>query len=252
MLVLMGPVFPSAVSEKGLEHSLKDSGISLELRRKSFRILQDIPILPMSVLDQYIRMLHYAITGNTLDMDMIITQYTESTGKESREQERSFTDYERERNREQTMLQCIREGNRNYHQILDDAVRMSRYSLGLDTPLGEAKDIVIIFAATCTRAAVEGGISNKSGREMEIRYLHEIEACSRVTDLAVLRRRIMDECVEAVCEVIQESTVSRPIQACCDYVKAHFNEPIDLKDIAKKCWIYRVLPYKTVSERGGD
>ncbi|MCI6997688.1 MAG: AraC family transcriptional regulator [Eubacterium sp.] len=187
----------------------------------------------MSVLDQYIRMLHYAITGNTLDMDMIITQYTESTGKESREQERSFTDYERERNREQTMLQCIREGNRNYHQILDDAVRMSRYSLGLDTPLREAKDIVIIFAATCTRAAVEGGISNKSGREMEIRYLHEIEACSRVTDLAVLRRRIMDECVEAVCEVIQESTVSRPIQACCDYVKAHFNEPIDLKDIAK-------------------
>lgn len=166
-------------------------------------------------------------------MDMIITQYTESTGKESREQERSFTDYERERNREQTMLQCIREGNRNYHQILDDAVRMSRYSLGLDTPLREAKDIVIIFAATCTRAAVEGGISNKSGREMEIRYLHEIEACSRVTDLAVLRRRIMDECVEAVCEVIQESTVSRPIQACCDYVKAHFNEPIDLKDIAK-------------------
>lgn len=233
MLVLMGPVFPSSASEKGLEQNLKDIGVSLEIRRKSLRVLQDIPILPISVLGQYIRMLHYAITGRTLDMNMIVTQYTERDGQESRHQERSFTDYERERNREQTMLQYIREGNRNYHQTLNDTVHMSLYSLGLDTPLREAKDILIIFAAVCTRAAVEGGISNKAGREMESRFLHEIEACTRVTDLAELRRRIMDECVEAVFAVKYESTVSRPIQACCDYVKTHFNEPIDLKDIAK-------------------
>ena len=232
MLVLMGPVFPSAASEKGLVQSLKDLGVSLEIRKKSIRIMQDIPILPVPVLDQYIRMLHYAITGSTLDMDTVVTQYTERKEKNSGH-EKSFTDYERERNREQTMLQCIREGNRNYHQILNDTVQMSRYSLGLDTPLREAKDTLIIFAAVCTRAAVEGGLSNKNGREMERQYLHEIEKCTRVTDLAELRRRIMDECVEAVCTVKQESTVSRPIQACCDFVKAHFNEPIELKDIAR-------------------
>lgn len=232
MLVLMGPVFPSAASEKGLEQSLKALGVSLEIRKKSVRIMQDIPILPMPVLNQYIRMLHYAITGGTLDMDAVVTQYVEK-GEKNAGKERSFTDYERERNREQTMLQCIREGNRNYHQILNDTVQMSRYSLGLDTPLREAKDTLIIFTAVCTRAAVEGGLSNKNGREMERQYLHEVEECTRVTDLAELRRRIMDECVEAVCAAKQESTVSRPIQACCDYVKAHFNEPIDLKDIAR-------------------
>lgn len=232
MLVLMGPVFPSAASEKGLEQSLKALGVSLEIRKKSVRIMQDIPILPMPVLNQYIRMLHYAVTGGTLDMDAVVTQYVEK-GEKNAGKERSFTDYERERNREQTMLQCIREGNRNYHQILNDTVQMSRYSLGLDTPLREAKDTLIIFTAVCTRAAVEGGLSNKNGREMERQYLHEVEECTRVTDLAELRRRIMDECVEAVCAAKQESTVSRPIQACCDYVKAHFNEPIDLKDIAR-------------------
>ena len=232
MLVMMGPVFPSAASEKGLEQSLKDLGVSLEIRKKSIRIMQDIPILPVPVLDQYIRMLHYAITGSTLDMDEVVTQYTERKEQNSGH-EKSFTDYERERNREQTMLQCIREGNRNYHQILNDTVQMSRYSLGLDTPLREAKDTLIIYAAVCTRAAVEGGLSNKNGRVMERQYLQEIEKCTRVTDLAELRRRIMDECVEAVCTVKQESTVSRPIQACCDFVKAHFNEPIELKDIAR-------------------
>ena len=232
MLVLMGPVFPSAASENGLEQSLHDLGVSLEIRKKSIRIMQDIPILPMPVLNQYIRMLHYAITGSMLDMDTVVIQYAEEREQKSR-QERSFTDYERERNREQTMLQCIREGNRNYHQILNDTVQMSRYSLGLDMPLREAKDTLIIFTAVCTRAAVEGGLSNQNGREMERQYLQEIEKCTRVTDLAELRRRIMDECVEAVRSIKQESTVSRPILACCDYVKAHFNEPIDLKDIAR-------------------
>ncbi|MBM6751043.1 glycoside hydrolase family 3 C-terminal domain-containing protein [Mediterraneibacter glycyrrhizinilyticus] len=54
----------------------------------------------------------------------------------------------------------------------------------------------------------------------------------RVT-CAEIRHRIMDECVEAVCRIQEQGNISKPIQACCDYIKAHFNEPIDLKKIAK-------------------
>ena len=232
MLVLMGPVFTSAASEKGIENSLKEAGVSLELRRKSMQILQDIPVIQYPVLQQYIRMLHYAITNHSLDPEQIVIQYTEQK-EEKAEQERSFTDYERERNREDTLLQCVRQGNRNYHQILEETVQLSHYSLGLEMPLREAKDIVLIFAAVCTRAAVDGGVTSKEMREMEKNYIHEIEACARVTDLAELRRRIMEECVEAVRRMQEQSNISRPIRACCEYIKTHFNEPIDLKDIAK-------------------
>jgi len=233
MLVLLGPVFLSSASEKGIADSLKGAGVSVELRRKSMRILQDIPVIQYPVLQQYVKMLHYAITNHNLDPNEIVIQYTTVQKEEEHETEHSFTDYEREKNREDTLLQCIRQGNRNYHKILEETVQISDYSLGIETPLREAKDIVIIFAAVCIRAAVSGGVSRKEMREMEKDYIHEIEGCTRITDLAEIRHRIMDECVEAVCRIQEQGNISKPIQACCDYIKAHFNEPIDLKKIAK-------------------
>ena len=211
----------------------------------------------MPMLHQYIKMLHFTATQNPLQLEDIVYQsdMAEIPAREVLDvpsEEKHFMDYEKAHATEQAILQCIWEGNLNYDRIFT--------SIGLRTkpddyltgdPLREAKDTVMIFVATCSRAAIEGKLSIKAAKEIEVRYIRRIERCSTITEVTNLRQAAIAEYTSRVHDLNNAPGVSQPIRDCCDYVKAHFMEKIQLSDIAKSvCYSEYYLTRKFHREMG--
>lgn len=238
-LVLMGPMFNSETSLRTVDERLRESGISLPMQSTGRHILMHVPLLTIPVMSQYIRMLHFTITEKIIRPDEIIYQsWTEDdpflTAMQSPPKEKHFMDYEHSYAREQLLLQCIREGNLNYRKITENYPVQSvpdNYMTG--DPLREAKDTLIIFASKCSRAAIEGKLSIKAARDIEIHAIRRIERCQALTELTNLRLELLEEYITRVHALKEIPGVSQPIRACCDYIKAHFMEPLELADIAK-------------------
>ncbi len=127
------------------------------------------------------------------------------------------------------------EGNMAYENIVGDNYLQKpprNYMTG--DSLREAKDILIIFTSQCCNAAIEGKMSIKAAKELEAAFIHKIEKSRTVTQLTGLRHQMMQEYISKVHELRLVSEISRPIRLCCDYVNAHFMEPMKLGDIAKE------------------
>lgn len=240
VLVLMGPMFHMETSQQAIRERMKEQDISLPLRNIGRQILSRIPVLSIPVMNQYIRMFHFSATGQIICPDEYIYQSALEVdsfagASSSGFQEKNPLDYENSYAREQLILQCVREGNLAYENIVGGNYLQrvpENYMTG--DSLREAKDILIIFTSQCCQAAIEGKLSVKMAKEMERHFIHEIEKCRKITQLSGLRRQIMDKYISRVHEIELASELSRPIRLCCDYVNAHFMEPITLSDIARE------------------
>ena len=242
MLVVLGPFFDRAMSVEEIDKGLRKVDAPLPTRGRFRDILQKLPVLPAGIMNQYIRMLHYGITDETIEQGKFVFQSLDPAGnpqedsEENRERlEHHFTEYERALCREGIIAQCIREGNLNYREIVDEE---NKWALPLDLDLGdpvrEAKDTVLLFSDLCCRSAIEGKLPVKTAKEIQRKYIRRIERCSTISELMKTNRDLLEEYVISVYEFIsRDNTVSVPIRTCCDYIRSHFMEELDLKTIAK-------------------
>ena len=78
-------------------------------------------------------------------------------------------------------MQRIREGDIYYsdnHKGMERFADKDAYNLG--NPLRESKDTAIIFTALCARAAMDGGLSPRIAKQLEVQYIRAIEQCTDV------------------------------------------------------------------------
>ena len=61
LLFIMGPVFMSQATAKGIESALTGMNMSVAMRSGMVQILQSIPVVPLAMLTQYALMLHFTI-----------------------------------------------------------------------------------------------------------------------------------------------------------------------------------------------
>lgn len=255
-LVLMGPAFISETTAQTLDEKMREIDLPLSMRNIARTFFPDIPVFTMPAMHQYMKMLHYSVTKETLQLKDIVYQsdlhrQAESPPVETAK-ETHFLDYEKAHTREQMILQCIREGNLNYTQILGDLgqYRSSHNRMAADS-FRQAKNEVIVFTALCRRAAMDGKLSIKAAKEIENRYLRSIEKCTTVTELANLQRGVLAEYVNRVHDLTEVPGISQPVRDCCDYIKNHFMEPITLSEIAKSvCYTEYYLTRKFQREMG--
>ena len=239
-LVLVGPCFPLETPRSTIEQRLLELDITPSLRSAGRHTLFELPVLSPRQMHQYIRMLHFAATDQVLALGTIVYQnmYKEDVLSfyENAEEkaERPVLDYESAYQREKLLLQCVEEGNLNYRDVTE-LLRMRgdpiRYQTG--NPIRDVKDAVIIFLARCSDAAIRGGLSFKAAKDMEIQAVRKIEKCRTLTDLAAMREELVEEYIVKVNSLKRAGGLSQPVQACCEYIQAHFMEKIELADIAK-------------------
>lgn len=237
LVIVIGPVFNSSSSVRGIEDSLRSLNFSFQVRKNLIQILQKVPIVPVDMLYQYASMLHYTVTEEITAARNFQFQYSrketwgEGIGNSSGER----VSMERVRVVEETILQLIREGNPDCKRLVREYVMV----IGADDyngkiPQRDEKNTLLIFAALCSRAAMEGGLAPRTAKDMEIKYITAIEQAQTVTDLINIRENMMEDFAGRVYACRSHPEVSRVVQECCDYVQDNLLKQLELADIAKK------------------
>lgn len=238
MLIVIGPLFLSHTSVKHIEESLRSSSYSVHMRREMMRTLAEVPVISMSAVNQYAKILHYTLTSQRIQTSDFIFQ-NEATrlltmGEES-EDSVQYQSLERVVQDEKLILQAVKDGNLDYRQIMEQG---SNYQPEMPSNTGDVlrdgKNSVLIFTALCSRAAIEGGLAVKTAKEMEMRYISETERCETVTKLKNLKNMMLDDFVHKVRESKENPMISKTTQECCDYIRTNVLRPLTVEEIAKE------------------
>lgn len=236
LVIVIGPVFNSNSSVRGIEDSLRNLNFSIQVRKNLLQILQKVPIVSLDMMYQYASMLHYTVTEEVVTSRDFQFQYScKEDGEGVAYASRERVSMERMRVTEETILQMIREGNPNCKRLMREQVIM----IGADDyqgklPQRDEKNTMLIFAALCSRAAMEGGLAPRTAKEMEIKYITEIEQAKTVTELVNIREKMMESFAIGVHDCRSHPEVSRVVRECCDYIQSNLLEPLELTDIAKE------------------
>lgn len=202
------------------------------------RTLNEVPVIAMSSLTQHIKVMHFTLTGEVIQSSDFIFQNEKTRGLTLEEEEISPAEtasMDRVVKGEKLILQAVRDGNLNYREIVE---REGNYSTDFITNTGNAlrdgKNSVLIFSALCSRAAMDGGLSVKTAKEMELRYAAQIEESTKITELKNIKDEMLEEYVRRVRDSQMNPLISRSIQECCDYIRINVKKPLTVETIAKE------------------
>ncbi len=257
VLVLIGPAVFWETSVKTLEMRFREKNLAVHIRSMGSRILEHVPVVPLVMMNRYVCMLHYAVTEKTISEKDFVCQSRmpedlQPGGVQVFAPEKHYLDYENDYASEQILLRNVRDGNLHYREHIQNIRAHAvpeNYMTG--DPMREARDIFIIFTAKCARAAIEGGLSPKIARRMETEAIRKAEKIRTVSDLSELNHRTYEQYILKVHELNEKGMISKPVQAVCDYVRAHYMEPIRLEDLARAaCYSEYYLTRKFRKEMG--
>ena len=237
LVIVIGPVFSSGLSVRGIEDSLRSLNFSIQIRKNLLQILQKVPVVPVDMIRHYAAMLHYTVTGEIVMAHDFQFQHSvqEEPGAEALYAPVRRVDMERQRMTEEAILQMIREGNPDCKRSMPEQTRFSRPDdYNHELPQRNNKNTMVIFAALCSRAAMEGGLAPKIAKDLEIKYITMTEQAKTMTELVNLREKMMEDFASRVHQCRTHRDVSRVVQECCEYVQRNLLKPLELSDIAKE------------------
>lgn len=235
-VVIVGPVFDAASSLKNMEDLLRQMNFSVSLTSSIMEKMETVPLLTLPTLQQYIKMLHWIITGESLETSQVLFQLPQDgTLFEQLAEDESHFNWNPERAQivENTIMQLIRDGNIHYRSLLERVTEFADKDLyNIGNPLRENKNTVLIFTALCTRAAIEGGLAPRIAKMLETHYIRAVEHCSDFSELIHVNQMMIDDFTHRVHACKQKPSYSRPIQEVCEYIQTHLTDDIELHEIA--------------------
>lgn len=231
---VLGPAFVSDVTLHTIEAEIsRKADISNELTQKISKTLSRIPIIPITRLYEYGLMLHYCITGEKRGVSDFV--YTENTA-----QSHSPDSLEKTRQSygtwamEQKLLRLIEEGNLNYKEEAGQLVTSNiPGNISSGDSLRYLKNLVLIFAGLCARAAIRGGVSPDICYALADKYIQGVESCRTVPEVAEINDAMQADFVGRVHQC-KTGGLSPQIQECKDYIQIHIEEKLSLADICSK------------------
>ena len=137
---------------------------------------------------------------------------------------------------EKALLAMVREGDINYHDVLN-------YSAGLSPgvpvkgrdPLRQAKTNLIVFTTLVCRAAMEGGLSPEIAYPLGDHYIQAAEDSRDIGELESLAAAMYHDFIFRVHHANADKGYSYAIQKCCDYIELSVDRKIHIKDLAILC-----------------
>jgi len=150
---------------------------------------------------------------------------------------------------ERELLHMVREGK------IEEAVRLAKEMdlevgrLGSDE-LAHWRNVLIVGAALCARAAIEGGVAPYIAYRISGFYINKGSSCRDVTQILTYRNHAIEELAARVHEIKGKRHISSYTAQCKDYIRKHFREKIYLDDIAQtlgisSCYLSRLFKKET-------
>ena len=250
ILVLMGPIFNGESSLKGIEDSMRSMNFSVQMQQNLIQKLKKVPVMSMSVFEQYTSMLHYIITS---EPEVHVKRNYQHPINKTDSKEKPQIDppdisvkskvsiwHERSNLLEECIMNAIKEGNIHFslNQVIGEQEWLPPASVSINhyhtkEVNRDEKNTVVIFSALCTRAAMEGGLAVKTAQAMENEYISRAEQAQTVTELMVINREMIHAFIEKVHQTKSVPQISQPIRECCDYIQRNLLSTLELEEIAK-------------------
>lgn len=229
----IGPVFVEDISQERIDAALEQYSLIGAGKQAIREQLLRLPVLSITRFYDYGLMLHYCITGEKISFSEF--QYPEAA-KNAQQQPNHAENIDSHGTwaMEQELLRLIEEGNLDYKE---QAYRMvstgSLGKLGNGDPVRNLKNLVIIFTALCTRAAIRGGLPPEIAYTLSDKYISAIEAALTLSEVAEINAAMQEDFVRRVYQCKQR-TISPQIQNCMNYIQAHLTENISVPLLAAK------------------
>lgn len=234
LLFVIGPVFYSAPTERQLRVALRPYTHSRENAAWAvafFRILSELPVMSYAIFTRYTMMVHNTLTGQQLGLDALENE------RQPNGQVSTGSIGQRDRDKvylaERAMLQMVRNGDINYHTVLQNSVRQSPgVPVQGEEPLRQMKTSIVVFTTLVSRAAMEGGLSPEIAYSLGDSYLQSVEECRDSGELNALAHAMYHDFIYRVHHLRVNPNYSHAIQKCCDYIELSLDRKIRTADLA--------------------
>ncbi len=234
LFFVIGPVFYAPPLERQLRPALRPYIISREDAEWSVSLLAHLsamPVMSYAIFSRYVMMVHNTLTGQQLGLDAL---YTAAYQDGQMPLEAAGT---RDRSKiylaERAMLQMVRNGDINYHTILQASSRMSPgVPIQGQDPLRQVKTSIVVFTTLVSRAAMEGGLSPEIAYSLGDSYIQAVEDCRDSGELNALAHAMYHDFVYRVHHLHVNPNYSHAIQKCCDYIELSLDRKIRTADLA--------------------
>lgn len=132
---------------------------------------------------------------------------------------------------ERQVLEAVKAGD------VEEAVRLSKE---MDANIGRLggselehwRNLSIVSATLCARAAIEGGVMPSIAYRLSGFYINQCTSCKDITQILIYRNHAIEELAKRVREQKEKRHTSSYTEQCKDYVYGHYREKIYLDNIA--------------------
>ena len=230
---VIGPVFYSTASVDGCYRGFtaKNFGAySTAWLRSFYEAIYRVPTSQYTIFSRNLRMLHYCITGQQLDISDV---FVEDIRASRQTQSRRATDRHRVYSAEKAMLKMVKLGDLNYKDALSASMNISNgVGIKAKDSLSGGKVSTIVFCSIVCRAAIEGGISPDEAYSVGDAYIQSAMDAHTIDELSTISISMYDDFVRRVHRTRENPKFSEPIQRCCNYIEMNLNRNIHAQELA--------------------
>ena len=100
-------------------------------------------------------------------------------------------------------------------------------------PLTNIKYHFVITVAMITRHCVEGGMALEHSYRLSDFYIQKLDKCHTINEVTNLHKHMVLDFTSRMSLLKKESSSSKPISQCMDYIYNHIHERITVNDLAE-------------------
>lgn len=227
---VLGPVFPSDITEVNLLKSIKDLSMSQEWKRAFADQLLSLPSVQHTIFMQYGIMYHYCVNQEKIpvtDIQILRSNKHHPAQKGILSGYRTYSSFAYE----QEIFKAVEMGNLHY-KIPNQAVAIGTLSSG--DPLRQIKNETIIHISLAGRAALRGGLPDKTAYDLCDSYIQMVESEEDISNVHGYGQQAFHEFIVRVHNQKIAIGRSREIHNCISYIENHLTEKIDFSAMAQE------------------
>lgn len=235
LFFLMGPIFANTQSFKVLDKKIDKMNLTFEQRRAMKAAVSQIPIMHISMINQYSVMFHYSLTEEGIQFSDLSFPSLSDDYDYFYDNNQYTRDFEELYQLEELLLKAVREGNLNYKNVIKNLGHLtSEFDVDSDNILQEAKNSLIALCALGTKETIHGGVPIQNAKFTEFIYRKSISECKTVSEVVELREKMVDDFVKKVYNIRRLENISTFAQNIINDISSNLYNNISIKGLAQK------------------
>lgn len=198
--------------------------------------LNELACLNSNDMFQFAQMLYFAIQGKKAESRKILVH---SIHLKERQKVKPVTDqFDKSSNAwklEQELLSKVKNGDTTISELLGriNLMQGTKKSPKLDS-MGKMQQQVNVMLTLVSRAAVEGGMIQKTAFSLCTEYRQKIDNCRSVSELTLLGNEFVLDYTNRVRNAKKYMDCDTSIRLCCEYIDTHLDDKLSLEKLAQK------------------